>query len=361
MVQDAWNAVGLMSGTSMDGVDAAILVTDGENFALPGPGITVPYDDDFRQALRGVLGCGGDVTTVEATLTRYHVRAVKQLLALPGTPDAIDVIGFHGHTIYHDPARGVTRQIGDAALLACQTAIDVVHDFRSADVAAGGQGAPLAPVYHRVLARDIERPTAILNIGGVANVTWISDDSTELVAFDTGPGNALIDDWIARDGRSRFDDGGRIAASGNSDPGRLEHLLSHPYFDAPWPKSLDRDDFGSFAAAVLAGMSPGDGAALLTEFTVESVARAVDRLPGMPRRWIVAGGGRHNDWLMERLAQRLRSTLIPSDALGWNGDAIEAQAFAYIAVRSRLDLPISFPGTTGVRRAMSGGRTVSAR
>jgi len=349
---DAVWALGLMSGTSLDGVDAALVRTDGLRVLEFGPFRSEPYEPAFRERLRAVLGGKGDVAGVERDLTGIHAAAVKALLHEAG--GKADVIGFHGHTILHAPEAHRTWQIGDGALLARQTGIDVVHDFRSADVAAGGEGAPLAPVYHAALAGELERPLAVLNIGGVANVTWIDGPPSEpnLIAFDTGPGNALIDDWVRRHNGGLYDADGALAASGRVDADALERLLDHGYFGRRPPKSLDRD---AFSVAPVAKLSAADGAATLTAFTANAVARSVAHFPAPPRRWLVTGGGRHNKTMMAALARALPGTVEPVEAARWNGDGLEAQAFAYLAVRSLRGLPLSFPGTTGVGRPTPGG------
>ena len=259
---------------------------------------------------------------------------------------AVDVIGFHGHTILHRPEERRTWQIGDGALLARLTGIDVVCDFRTADIAAGGQGAPLVPLFHAGLAAALEKPLAILNIGGVANVTWLGGDGAVL-AFDTGPGNALIDDWALRHTGQPIDRDGALARHGHIDAARLAEFLAHPFFDRKPPKSLDRDDFARFADPDL---SAADGAATLTAMTASAVARGAEHFPAAVRRWLVAGGGRHNPILMAALRQRLGVPVEPVEAVGWDGDALEAQAFAYLAVRSLDGAPLSLPSTTGVER-----------
>lgn len=354
-------ALGLMSGTSLDGIDAALLRSDGERILELGSFLTHPYDEAFRRDLRALLGGrepAAKVSEVESELTRRHADAVEALLGLAGlTPAEIDLIGFHGQTILHEPDRRRTWQIGDGAYLARLTGIDVVADFRSCDVAAGGQGAPFAPLYHAALARDLEKPLAVLNIGGVSNVTWIPEDDERALAFDCGPGNALMDDWLARHFGLAFDEGGRIAAQGAIDEDRLARLCGHPYFRHSPPKSLDRNDFEESAKDIMAGagLSPVDGLATLAAFTAEAVALALAQLPEPPRRWLVTGGGRLNEFLMTQLAERLGASVDPVEAVGWNGDALEAQAFAYLALRSRAGLPLSLPGTTGVPQPMTGG------
>lgn len=352
-------ALGLMSGTSLDGIDAAILRTDGERVLAVGPAATVPYDDAFRERLRGVLGDGradaGEKPAVERALTLKHAQAVEGLLAQSRARDPefppVDLIGFHGHTIIHRPAEGVTQQIGDGALLARTTGIPVIGDFRSRDLAHGGEGAPLAPLYHGALARELERPVAVLNIGGVANVTWIGDGD-DIRAFDTGPGNALIDDWVRAAAGRPMDEDGRLARSGRVRGDVVAGLLDHPYFRRPPPKSLDR---GDFAADAVSHLSPADGAATLTAFTAGAVAAARAFLPAAPKRWLVSGGGRRNRALMAALEDALETAVEPVETVGWLGDALEAQAFAFLAVRSLYGLPLSLPATTGVARPMGGG------
>ena len=339
--------IGLMSGTSMDGVDAALLETDGEEAVRPLGFVSLPYDDREREAIRSALGARDErtVRAAETVVTDAHVRAVFRLLDKTGAQE-VTAIGFHGHTLDHRPQDRFTLQVGDAGRLARETGIPVVADFRSADVAAGGQGAPLAPVYHRARLAGETRPIAVLNIGGVANVTWIGRDGA-MLAFDTGPGNALLDDWCRRHTGEPMDRDGRLAAQGRVDEGVLARLLDNPYFAVPPPKSLDRQ---SFSSAPVEALSPADGAATLAAFTAAAVARAP--LPEPPRRWIVSGGGRRNPVLMAALPGAAE----PAEALGWDGDALEAEAFAYLAARRLKNLPSSFPGTTGCPAPMKAGR-----
>jgi anhydro-N-acetylmuramic acid kinase len=353
-------AIGLMSGTSLDGVDAAWLETDGVTVSGFGPSVTIAYDEGLRRDLRGILDLAPGLEPndlrlmdVEARLTDYHVQAVRAL----GRP--ADVIGFHGQTILHQPERRRTWQIGDAARLARETSVAVVHQFRLDDMAAGGQGAPLAPVYHQALARDLPKPLAVLNIGGVANVTWIGPDGT-LIALDTGPGNGPLDDWAARRAGMPFDRDGALARSGQANALVLRRLLNAPYFARPAPKSLDRLDFASvLAASGLDALSAQDGAATLVAFIATAVATA--SLPERPLRWLVSGGGRRNPAIMTALAQRLADPVEPVEAAGWDGDALEAQCFAFLAARTQTGLPISFPGTTGVSRPTTGGRIAAPK
>ena len=349
-------ALGLMSGTSLDGIDAALIETDGVRVVRPGGWLTIPYDEALRDRLRICLGGSGDIDGVAGDITRAHGQAVAELLAREGVDrDAVHMVGFHGHTIAHRPEEGLTWQIGDGALLAELTGIDVVCDFRSNDVAAGGQGAPLAPLYHAALAEELERPLAVLNLGGVGNLTWLGADG-DVMAFDTGPGNALLDDWMRRHLDAKYDADGALGRSGTVDRGLLARLLADDYFERHPPKSIDRDDFATAMAALIDDdLSVPDGAATLTAFTAHAVARAVVHLPTPPKRWLVTGGGRHNPTMMAYLGEALRVSVEPVEAVGWDGDAMEAQAFAYLAVRSRRGLPLTLPSTTGVPRPLTGG------
>jgi anhydro-N-acetylmuramic acid kinase len=340
-----------MSGTSLDGIDIAMIETDGCWRVLPGAALTIAYPPEFRERLRAVLGGVGPVAEVEAELTRHHATAVEQFLAAhPGI--SVDIIGFHGHTILHRPADRRTWQIGDGALLARRLGLSVVADFRSADVAAGGEGAPLTPLFHAALAATVAKPIAILNIGGVANVTWIGEGA-EILAFDTGPGNAPIDDWVRRHTGAAADIDGALARAGRVCAAQVERFLEAPFFARRPPKSLDRDDFRGMTPS---GRSLEDGAATLTGITAAAAAAATRHFPAPVREWLVTGGGRHNPALMETLRRRLGVPVRPVEAFGWDGDALEAQAFAYLAVRSLDGLPLSLPSTTGVPQPTRGGR-----
>jgi anhydro-N-acetylmuramic acid kinase len=347
--------IGLMSGTSMDGIDVAVVETDGERIAWTGPARTFPYPPALRarlnRAVRAPERPAEELAALETDLTDAHAAAVEAVLPeLPAERRRVDLVGFHGHTLFHRPEQGRTCQLGDGRRLADRLGIDVVFDFRSADVAAGGQGAPLAPIYHQAFAAPLAKPLAILNLGGVGNLTWIGDGAP--IAFDTGPGNGLIDDWVRARTERAYDDGGRIAAAGRIDEARLAILLGHPYFDQPPPKSLDRLDF---TAASVEGLRLADGAATLSAFTAQAVARAKEHLPSAPKRWLVTGGGRHNATLMRMLAETVCVPVEPIEAIGADGDALEAQAFAFLAARTVRGLPVSFPTTTGVAEPLCGG------
>ena len=344
-------ALGLMSGTSLDGIDAALIKTDGQTVGEMGPWLTIPYDEEIRIRLRDAVREQGDIPALEKELTERHAVAVHALLQSAGlSASDIGVIGFHGQTIAHRPHQGITRQIGDGALLAKLTGINVVNDFRSPDVAAGGQGAPLVPLFHAALAKDLELPVAVLNIGGVANVTWIGKGG-ELLAFDTGPGNALINDWVHQKIGADCDMDGTWAKSGSVAQYVVFAMLRDAFFDKMPPKSLDRNHF---KLAPITYMSLEDGAATLTEFTAASVMEASGYFPEPVKQWLVCGGGRHNPAIMGALQQKLENVK-PVDVLGWQGDALEAQAFGFLAMRSLAGLPISLPTTTGARHPVTGG------
>jgi anhydro-N-acetylmuramic acid kinase len=351
-------AVGVMSGTSMDGIDVALIESDGEARLKTGPAATFPYPPEVARRLRAVVADSSEAQApqpeLERLVTDAHVAAVEAFLERFSIPrDRVSLVGLHGQTILHRPCDGVTRQLCDGARAAAALGIDVVCDFRSADVAAGGEGAPLAPIYHAAMAAGLERPLMILNWGGVGNVTYLGK-AGEIVAFDTGPANALIDDFLILRRGLEYDKDGALSASGRIDETALAALMSDPYFNRRAPKSLDRNHFNG-AAARVQSLSDADGAATLAAFTVESTAAALKLVPSAPSRWLVGGGGRRNPNLMRGLSERLKATVEPVEAIGFDGDSIEAQCFAYLALRSRRDLPISFPTTTGAPKPLSGG------
>lgn len=348
-----YTAIGLMSGTSLDGIDVALIKTDGYSMVERLDFASYPYADDVRDALLSCLGLDHDpdgrVAQAEHLMTQAHIQAVKDF------GHQADVIGFHGQTIFHDPDNGKTWQIGDGELLAQACGMDVVFDMRSNDVAHGGQGAPLLPLYHQVLVQsaNMDLPVVILNIGGVANVTWIGKGNNDILAFDTGTGNALLNDWVMRHIGSLYDEDGRLAASGCVDRDHIAYMLKHEYFTQSPPKSLDRNTFMQFMPD---GLSAADGAATLTEMTIVGIVDGFKYFPAPPRAVYVAGGGRKNGFMMRRLAEALACDVASVDELGWSGDAIEAEGFAYLAVRSLLGLDLTLPQTTGCKIAVSGGK-----
>jgi anhydro-N-acetylmuramic acid kinase len=357
--------IGLMSGTSLDGIDAALVETDGQDIVRPGQALFVAYSAEMRALLKdalvaaSALAVGGQVPQsildAEQRLTDVHADAVGQLLAVAGVrAEAIALLGFHGQTILHRPQEHRTWQIGDGARLARLTGIDVVNDFRSADMDAGGEGAPFAPLYHAALARrtpGLKLPVAVLNVGGVANVTFVGRET--VLAFDTGPGNAPMDDWAMKHLGKPMDENGKLARSGRVDARILARMLENPFFARRPPKSLDRMDFGFEPVNAL---SPADGAATSAAFTAASIARAAEHFPEPISEWIMCGGGRYNKALLGSLRMSVRVPVRPAEDVGWRGDFIEAEAFAYLAARSAKGLPLSLPTTTGAPNPTTGGR-----
>jgi anhydro-N-acetylmuramic acid kinase len=352
-----------MSGTSLDGIDVALLRTDGEDHVERGLAATFAYRPDQQALLQDAIAAAktlerrgdrpGILAEAERALTDWHAEAVERFVARKGLSlSDIDVIGFHGQTVIHRPERRLTVQLGLGPRLARQLATPVVYDMRAADVAAGGQGAPLVPVYHRALATGLkERPVAFVNIGGVANMTWIGAQG-ELVAFDTGPGNALLNDWCERHTDVSMDRDGALAARGHVAADALGQLLNHNYFASAAPKSLDRN---AFESSVLDGLTLEDGAATLTRFTAATIAASASLVPEAPKLYVICGGGRLNPTLMRDLRELLQPPVIPAEKAGLNGDSMEAEAWAYLAVRCLKRLPITFPGTTGAPEPLSGG------
>ncbi|MCI0465989.1 MAG: anhydro-N-acetylmuramic acid kinase [Beijerinckiaceae bacterium] len=353
----------------MDGVDAAIIETDGQGFVALGGSGFFPYGEADRALLRRAVAeaatlCDrrarpGALAHAEAMVTTRHAEAVEAFLAAESVSRAaVDLIGFHGQTVLHRPGRRLTIQIGDGAELAARTGIKVAFDFRAADMEEGGQGAPLVPVFHQALAAaaGFAEPVAFINIGGVANLTYIAPGQ-DPIAFDTGPGNAMIDDLMLKRRGLPFDRDGAAASKGQTGGAILAMLLEHPFFSAPPPKSLDRNEF---LASIVDTLATEDACATLTAFTAASIAGAFAHLPAPPSRAIVCGGGARNKTLMRELSGRLPCPAVPAEAFGWPGGAIEAQAFAYLAVRCQKKLPISFPTTTGVRKPLPGGTIAQA-
>ncbi|MEO1265652.1 MAG: anhydro-N-acetylmuramic acid kinase, partial [Pseudomonadota bacterium] len=328
-------------------------------------GLSVPYPDATRRRLSLAIAEAktlsdrdarpGQLGDIERELTDLNVDAVRRYISevCGGDSSAIDLVGFHGQTVLHRPEAGLTVQLGDGDRLAAETGLPVIYDLRQADMEAGGQGAPLAPAYHRAMAASCaERPVAVVNIGGVANVTFIGRDGT-LIAFDTGPGNALLDDWMAKTVGASRDEGGAAALAGVANEPVVSFFMDHAYFKQPPPKSLDRN---TFFWDLVEGLTPVDGAATLVAITAEAIARARNHLPEPPALWIVAGGGRHNRAMMQALTKRLAARVMPAEDIGFDGDTVEAEAWAYLAVRSARGLAVTFPGTTGVPRAITGGK-----
>ncbi len=342
----------------MDGIDVSVVSTDGEAQVSTGPGRTYPYEPALRQRLLDLLRDPARAQTdpledLEREVTQAHAGAVQRYMAETGLEaGTIALAGLHGQTVYHRPQQRFTRQLLDGPLAARLLQIDVVARFRHADVAAGGEGAPFAPLFHRALASGLDDPLMVLNLGGVANVTYIAGET--VIAFDTGPASALLDDFMLRRRGLAYDADGALAASGRADPALVAAFMDNPFFDRPAPKSLDRQDFHARAKAV-EDLSDADGAATLAAFTVASVVAALRHVPEPAIRWLVTGGGRRNAHLMGRLGQALGVPVEPVEAVDWDGDFLEAQCFGYLAVRSLRGLPLSLPTTTGVPHPMPGG------
>lgn len=370
-MSDMMTAIGLMSGTSLDGIDAAVLVTDGEDRVEPGPAVHIPYSRDLkiwvRRAIKAALeGRDGaeEIGKAAGEVTFAHVEAVEALLEKAGLKRKdVDVIGFHGQTILHRPSKeagvaGRTWQLGNGRTLSDETRIDVVNDFRANDVAAGGEGAPFAPIYHRALVAAMEDrpecPVGVINLGGVSNVTYVPEGgrALDLVAFDCGPGNGLVDEWVEMKTGEHMDMDGALALAGKVDEEALRMMLLNPYLRRQPPKSLDRYDFKLDQVKKL---SVEDGAATLTAFTAACIAQSEKFLPDLPGGYIVCGGGRRNPAMMQALRERLEAKVVTAEDAGWRGDDLEAECFAYLAVRNLKKLPISYPKTTRVPSPMRGG------
>ena len=357
-------ALGMMSGTSLDGVDAAILRTDGHDIASFGQSGYRSYAAEERRVIAAGFGKwhGAEVEEAAKAVEAAHLALLADLLK--DAPE-VDLIGFHGQTLAHAPRMQGTLQVGDGALLAREIGLPVVWDFRSADVELGGEGAPLAPFFHHACARYAGQkgPVAFLNLGGVGNLTWVDprvarpEEDGALLAFDTGPANAPINDLMQTRLGQDYDEGGKLAARGRVEQGALELFLAEPYFARMPPKSLDRNDFAEMVALV-GELSDADACATLTAMCAAGVAEAMQHCPAPPERVYVTGGGRHNPVLMRMLDVSLDCPVAAVEEIGLDGDMLEAQAFAYLAVRVARGLPTSCPGTTGVRAAVGGG-TVS--
>jgi anhydro-N-acetylmuramic acid kinase len=371
-VKAAMRVLGFMTGTSLDAVDMAVLDTDGEAILGFGPAGERKLDPAARAVVEAAIVAGRGwpwnappppaFEAAARAVADQHLVAARAFLAKEGlSPADIDLIGLHGQTVLHEPPlpdrpNGRTVQLVDARRVAEGLGLPVAFDFRTADVAAGGQGAPLAPVYHRGLVRwsGLEGAVAVLNLGGVGNVTLVTP-SGDLQAWDTGPANGMIDLWVQARTGARCDLDGALARAGRVDDAILAAYLDHPYFRARGPKSLDRFDF---SLELVSRLSLEDGAATLTAFAARAVALGLEALTVRPSRVIVCGGGRANPTLMAAIAANLPMPVAAAETVGWRGDSIEAEAFAYLAARTVLGLPISYPRTTGAPHRMTGGRIV---
>lgn len=353
--------VGLISGTSADGIDVAAIATDGRRVLRYGPSGIYPYRPETRAQVLALAATGEAPDRRMADELAHaveidHVDAFAHWRAAHGIGlDEISLIGFHGQTVFHDPGAGITVQLGHPGRIAARLGVKTVGHLRRADMANGGEGAPIVPLYHAALLDGSDQPTAILNIGGVSNVTLVTE--TGVAACDVGPGNAALDDWVRAHLGEDFDRDGMIAARGHVDVERVQKALNHPYFTRHGPRSLDRN---AFTAGMVEGLSLEDGAATLVAITAASITRAAETLVPQPMRWLVCGGGRHNRTLMAALAERLAVPINPVECIGLDGDAIEAQAIAFLAMRSQLGLPLTVPTTTGCRTPTCGGEAFDA-
>jgi len=356
-------SLGLMSGTSLDGTDVSIIQTDGEKILDFGPSVSIPYSDHFRETLKNaVLRAGrSNQFTSEDSLGRelasINIEAVTKFLSINIVDSKFkrpDIIGFHGHTILHRPDQGFSKQIGDCQYLASELGIPVVGNFRARDIYGGGQGAPLVPVYHKALFSEHKKPLCVVNIGGIANITWIGNSDKDIIAFDTGPGNGLIDSWVEQKIGNRFDIDGIVASQGQIHGNILDKLMDNSYFSRKFPKSLDRSDFN---LQEIKNLSLEDGAATLTAFTAETILLGIRQCPLPPEVVFITGGGRHNKTIMDSLNKEYLFNIYPIEHADFDGDALESQAFAFLAVRSVKKDPITFPSTTGVSRPSTGGQT----
>jgi anhydro-N-acetylmuramic acid kinase len=339
-------AIGLMSGTSLDGIDAALIETDGENYFKQISTHHLPYSIEFQKKLRNLLDDWNSWLTVEKELTLIHEECINQLLSKTNVKN-VAIIGFHGQTVFHNAADMLTWQFGNPHLLAQSTGIDVVSDYRRRDVARGGEGAPLVPIFHKCLCSNHEKPVAILNIGGVANITYI--DENTLLAFDTGPGNALINDLMLKFFQQNYDESGRVASQGDVHQDIIDFLLQNEFFKRKPPKSLDRNEFFEILKK-LTHLKPQDMVSTVTKLTVDSIKLAINVLPKRPKRVYVCGGGYKNSTIMNWLNRDNKTEFLSIKQLDYDPDFIEAQAFGYLAVRFLKKLPSSFPTTTGVSR-----------
>lgn len=366
---EAITAIGLMSGTSMDGIDVAALRSDGETIAETGPGLFVPYAAPFRRKLEGALEIAksirqreerpGNLAEIEAQITEHHAAAVTAFLAsVPGEWKKAELVGFHGQTVLHRPQIGLTVQLGDGSMLASRTGLPVIYDMRANDMKLGGQGAPLVPAYHAALARSLlpalagRYPVVFVNIGGISNITFVPATG-DPVAFDTGPGNTLIDQWVAARGGVPYDADGAIAREGHVVGTVVRRYLENAFFDKSGPKSLDRNDFTLDPAT---GLELADGARTLAAVTAEAILKSVEHLPERPKLWILCGGGRKNPHIVSDMKAGAGDAEVTlAEDAGLRGDFTEAEAWAFLAIRSQRGLPLTWPTTTGCREPAAGG------
>ncbi len=360
--QSRFISIGLMSGTSQDGIDVGIIDTDGIEIYEIGPSLFYPYQYKFREELKRLIdntikeGKPTNDKAISTQLSKHHIKAMKNLISSIGEDNKFkypDIIGFHGHTVIHSPKEGFTQQIGDCNFVANKMSLPVVGDFRVNDVINGGEGAPLTPIFHKAIFKNITCPVAVINIGGISNITWINNYNDEIVAFDLGPGNCLIDQWISTHSKEYYDKDGRIASKGKADESWLAKVLNNKFFKQSYPKSLDR---AYFSLNGLDEFNLEDGAATLSLLTAKSIIYGINQCPSPPSYLYLSGGGRKNKTVVNFLRDNLSSKIVMIDELDFDGDMLEANAFAYLAVRTLKKYPITFPKTTGVKKPTLGGK-----
>lgn len=357
MKYDYLNVVGLMTGTSMDGIDISLVETNGLDLKRSNQNYFYGYSNETKDYLFSILGVNiqnnlKQKKTLDELITLEHIKALENFDILKN----IDLIGFHGQTIYHNSKTNTSIQLGDPKKLARKFNKDVVFHFRSKDIESGGQGAPLAPIYHQKLIEsfEIDQPACILNIGGVSNITFW--DGETLIGFDTGPGNALMDNYIQKISDKYFDKNGTLASKGVPKKSLINKFLKHNFFKKPPPKSLDRNEFLYLYEDLIKNkFSVHDTMATLAEITVESIFLGIKILPKKIKNIIVTGGGYKNKYLMKRLSNRLQINIINEEEINVDFDFIEAELIAFLSARCLYNLPFTFPSTTGVSRPLSGG------
>ena len=361
-------ALGLMSGTSADGIDVAILTTDGKAKIKLGPSGYYPFSKSFITKIKSIFKKKLNIDKskkqkriikIENEFTQLNFIAINKFLKKNKiNKKKIDVVGFHGQTISHNPASGYSWQIGNSQKLANLLNIKVVSNFRENDIKNGGQGAPLTPIFHYYLTKKMKKKICFINLGGISNITYFNHRSktslNNMLAFDAGPCCSLIDDWISKNSNNKFDNFGLLARKGNVKKEIIHNFLKKPYFSKLPPKSLDRS---FFSLSLLKKLNIEDGAATLNYLVANSVLKAFDYFPNNPNLCILSGGGRLNKFLVELISNKLKkSKILLAENYNWNGDSIEAHAFAYLSVRKLLNLPITFPKTTGIKKPLTAGQ-----
>lgn len=358
-----FNALGILSGSALDGVDIAFIKTDGVDVYKTGHTMTVPYDEPIRQKIRSVLGMRPDtpenkniLAEIEKELTIFWAQAVKEYIDMYDV--TVDVIGLEGHTICNNPKQQYIYQLGDGELLSALTGIKVVYNFHAADIAAGGQGGPLDVTFYNAVTSQRERPLAVVDISGISSISWLGSFG-EMAAFNSGPGNAAVDEWVMKHAGQNMDYNGKLAITGKINEQIVAVLMRHKYFAQYPPKSTHREEFRE-KLENLEGLSLEDGAATATAFVAESIAYSLLLyVPEIPKKVMVCGGGAKNPTLMRFLRQRLpQIEVCTAEDWGYDSAAIGVQAVAYLAVRRINFLPVSFPTTTGVYEPMIGGKIV---